>query len=80
MKKIKEVAYYTNLKSFESLFEKEQKEGEDIYVKNMKIYINGNGDLRDEKIEEIVLIDTLPLPDLYIGTFNQQKIMIIIIK
>ena len=54
MKKIKEVAYYTNLKSFESLFEKEQKEGEDIYVKNMKIYINNNSDLRDEKIEEIV--------------------------
>jgi hypothetical protein len=46
----------------------------------MKIYINGNGDLRDEKIEEIVWIDTLSLPNLYIGTFNQQKIMIIIIK
>ena len=46
----------------------------------MKIYINGNGDLRDEKIEEIDWIDTLPLPDLYIGTFNHQKIMIIIIK
>ena len=69
MKKIKEVAYYTNLKSFESIFEKEQKEGEDINVKNMKIYIN-----------KIVWIDSLQLPYLYIGTFNQQKIMIIIIK
>ena len=72
-KTIKEVAYYTNLKSFESLLDKEQKEGEDMYEKNINIYRDGTVDLKDEKIEEIVRIDTLPPPDLYIGSNQPPK-------
>ncbi len=72
-KTIKEVAYYTNLKNFESLLYKEQKEGEDMYEKNNNVYHQPSVNLKDEKIEEIVRIDTLPPPDLYIGSNEPPK-------
>ena len=39
----------------------------------MKIYRDGNGDLRDKKIEEIFRIDTLILFKLYFGSIQPPK-------
>ena len=72
-KNIKEFSNYTNIKSFESLFEKEQKEGEDMYQKNLNIYHDGEVNLKDEKIEEIIRIEPLVPTDLYIGSNQPPK-------
>ena len=71
-KTINEFNIYTDVKEFNEFLAKEQKEGEDMYEKNINIYHDGEIDLSNEIIEEIIKIEPLNPQDLFIENLKPE--------
>ena len=71
-KTINEFNIYTDVKEFNEFLAKEQREGEDMYEKNINIYRDGEIDLSNEIIEEIIKIEPLNPQDLFIENLKPE--------